>query len=76
MDQKQSAQAAEDIVTQFRLGHAIGHDPTLTSELISEAMASESWDAKVEEMSSLIQSLLPVIESDSRIPGRHDDYIR
>ena len=30
---------------------------------ISEAMADESWDAKVEEMSSLIQPLLSVVES-------------
>jgi hypothetical protein len=33
---------------------------------ISDAMAGESWDAKVEEMSSLIQPLLSVIARNSQ----------
>jgi glycosyltransferase involved in cell wall biosynthesis len=36
---------------------------------ISEAMAGESWDAKVEEMSSLIEPLLTVTGSESRMTG-------
>jgi glycosyltransferase involved in cell wall biosynthesis len=37
---------------------------------ISDAMAGETWDAKVEEMSSLIQPLLSVIDSESRMTDR------
>jgi glycosyltransferase involved in cell wall biosynthesis len=37
---------------------------------ISDAMAGESWDSKVEEMSSLIQPLLTVIDESLRVSTR------
>jgi hypothetical protein len=46
---------------------------------ISDAMAGESWDAKVEEMSSRIEPLLSAIESEprgTRDRATHDPHIR
>jgi glycosyltransferase involved in cell wall biosynthesis len=45
---------------------------------ISDAMAGESWDSKVEQMSSLIQPLLTVIDESPRVssrPGRERQAI-
>ena len=38
---------------------------------ISDAVAGESWDSKVEEMSSLIQPLLTDIDESLRVSARH-----